>query len=72
MILAVKGKKPSYTYESAWGDGMIKLTLGLVSAPFLLILGLALTSRMSRAVPSHTFGTARRKCSFAAGKVMSR
>jgi apoptosis-inducing factor 2 len=40
VVLAVKGKKPSYTYEPAWGDGVIKLTLGLVSAALLLILGL--------------------------------
>jgi hypothetical protein len=40
VVLGVKGKKPSYTYEPAWGDGVIKLTLGLVSAPLLLILGL--------------------------------
>lgn len=31
VVLAVRGKKPSYTYKPAWGDGIIKLTLGLVS-----------------------------------------
>jgi hypothetical protein len=32
VVLAARGKKPSYTYKPAWGDGIIKLTLGLVSA----------------------------------------
>lgn len=46
MVLAVQGKKPSYTYKPAWGDGIIKLSLGLVSLRPLLVLqlGLVLTS----------------------------
>lgn len=44
MVLAVQGKKPSYTYKPAWGDGVIKLTLGLVSVRPLLVLGLVLIS----------------------------
>ncbi|KAL2131961.1 hypothetical protein VTI74DRAFT_4416 [Chaetomium olivicolor] len=29
VVLAAKGKKPTYTYKPSWGDGVIKLTLGL-------------------------------------------
>ncbi|KAL7951742.1 FAD/NAD(P)-binding domain-containing protein [Trichoderma barbatum] len=29
ILLAVSGKKPHYTYENYWADGVIKLTLGL-------------------------------------------
>ncbi|GAB1313713.1 hypothetical protein MFIFM68171_03923 [Madurella fahalii] len=29
VVLAVRGKKPSHTYRPQWGDGVIKLTLGL-------------------------------------------
>ncbi|EHK23782.1 uncharacterized protein TRIVIDRAFT_147473 [Trichoderma virens Gv29-8] len=30
VLLAAAGKKPRYTYENYWADGVIKLTLGLV------------------------------------------
>ncbi|KAK4152282.1 apoptosis-inducing factor 2 [Chaetomidium leptoderma] len=29
VVLAATGKEPSYTYSPGWGDGVIKLTLGL-------------------------------------------
>ncbi|KAK3303902.1 uncharacterized protein B0T15DRAFT_494401 [Chaetomium strumarium] len=29
VVLMVRGKEPKYTYTPAWGDGVIKLTLGL-------------------------------------------
>ncbi|KAK4183884.1 hypothetical protein QBC35DRAFT_507079 [Podospora australis] len=29
VVLAVRGKKPKYQYAEMWGDGFIKLTLGL-------------------------------------------
>ncbi|KAM5345841.1 hypothetical protein ACJ41O_011702 [Fusarium nematophilum] len=29
VLCCVRGKKPSYTYENYWADGIIKLTLGL-------------------------------------------
>lgn len=32
VVLAARGKKPRHTYTPQWGDGVIKLTLGLVSA----------------------------------------
>lgn len=31
ILLAIHGKKPRYPYKPQWGDGLIKLTLGLVS-----------------------------------------
>lgn len=31
VLLAVRGKKPAYEYRNNWADGIIKLTLGLVS-----------------------------------------
>ena len=30
VILVTRGKEPRYTYTPQWGDGLIKLTLGLV------------------------------------------
>ena len=30
ILLAVRGKEPSYEYKNYWADGIIKLTLGLV------------------------------------------
>ncbi|KAK4108052.1 FAD/NAD(P)-binding domain-containing protein [Canariomyces notabilis] len=36
VVLAVRGKKPRYTYKTQWGDGVIKLTLGLVSTCTLM------------------------------------
>lgn len=33
LLLSIHGKKPRYTYKPQWGDGLIKLTLGLVSEP---------------------------------------
>lgn len=30
ILLAATGKAPSYKYKNYWGDGIIKLTLGLV------------------------------------------
>jgi NADH dehydrogenase FAD-containing subunit len=32
VVLAAWDKKPSYIYEPGWGDGVIKLSVGLVSA----------------------------------------
>lgn len=31
ILLDIYGKKPRYPYKPQWGDGLIKLTLGLVS-----------------------------------------
>lgn len=33
VILATRGKQPRHKYTPQWGDGLIKLTLGLVSSP---------------------------------------
>lgn len=30
LVLSLQGKKPSYLYQPAWADAVIKLTLGLV------------------------------------------
>ncbi len=36
VVLAARGKKPKHEYETQWGDGVIKLTLGLVRTPKVL------------------------------------
>lgn len=33
LVLALQGKKPTNIYQHYWADGVIKLTLGLVSFP---------------------------------------
>ncbi|KAH7002286.1 hypothetical protein EDB80DRAFT_809219 [Ilyonectria destructans] len=36
VLLAIRGKKPSFTFETSFADGIIELTLGLVSYTLLV------------------------------------
>lgn len=36
IMCVTAGKEPCHTYVNSWGDGVIKLTLGLVSIQFLI------------------------------------
>lgn len=80
IVLAARGKKPCCTYEPAWGDGVIKLTLGLVrntvstsSHPWCIMDCdqarpiPALTVDVNRTAPSRTSGTASRSYCSPAG-----
>lgn len=50
VLLALRGKKPSYTFTNYWADGIIKLTLGIVSIPHCPVSGAELTECQDKSV----------------------
>ena len=72
IVLAARGKKPKYNYTTQWGDGVIKLTLGLVSTPPVrLQTKCRMLTERDRTAPSPTSGTASQSSFFPARRLIS-
>lgn len=62
VVRAATGSSPTKTYEPFWGEGVIKLTLGLVRRGKSPTLAVVRANRQNRTSRSLTLGLGRRSC----------